>query len=1343
MEPAKATVEAPPVKRLVVERSESFAGAGNVSRVCPTSFGQRALWVLERILPDHSVYNEFDVFRLKGALDIEALSRAVNEIVRRHEALRTSFRLANGEPVQVVARELHLPLDVTDLSSLPEAEREVEAQRRARSEARIALDVEHGPLLRVRLLRLASDEHWFLITAHHLVRDGTSMVVFGEELSQLYRAYASGQPPPLLEAPAQHGDFAAWQRDRLQGPFLEEQLAYWKQVLADLPAVELPTDRARPPSASYRGARLTFSIGEQLTRSLKELRRREQTTLFTTLLATLQVLLHRYTGQEDIAVAVAVAARGRPEFARSIGYFTNMIVLRGDLAGDPSFREYLARVHSCARSAYAHQEIPFGKLVEELAPKRDASRNPLVQVSMVKGTEPGETPSLSGLTVTRVETGGTETVKFDLDFAVAENQGEIDMVIEYATDLFDARTIERMAGHWRVLLEAIASDPEQRVSRLPLLTAAEVAEMEQWNATVAEYPRDRCLHELFEAQVQRTPHATALVFENERMDYAELNARANRLAHYLRTLGVGPEKPVAIAVERSPELLIGLLAILKAGGAYVPLDPTYPSERLGFMLSDARAPVLLTHERLRGRLPAHGAYTVYLDALAEPLARLPEVDPPRSVTAENLAYVIYTSGSTGQPKGVMVEHRSIVNYLTWIGRTFPLAPSDRVLHKTPISFDAAAEEIFFPLVNGAAVVIAGATTHRSVAEMIAVLREQRISVLQVVPSLLGALLDQDGFRACDSLRLVLCGADVLPTDLARRLREQSSAELVNLYGPTETTISSTYCRYRPEIASASVPIGMPIANTRTMVLDRAGQLLPAGIPGELCIGGDGVARGYLNRPELTDERFVPEPSDSSPKTRFYRTGDRVRRTADGSLDFLGREDRQVKIGGFRIELAEIEAALRQNEAVHDAVVLAREDRRGLRRLAAYAVPTPGRTVSARDLRRFLLGKLPDYMVPASFELLEAMPLGTSGKIDRAALAAMPQAEPVVQERIDPRNAVEVQLMRIWERILDVSHIGMQDNFFALGGDSLAAVRVVDRIEQLFGRELPPDVLWYGDGTIESLAQALLDHAAPPVWSGPVALKASGKRRPLFCPHIVGGHLFFYDNLARHLHEDQPLYGLPARGFDGTTPPDSHLDAMAAHCIRAMRQVQARGPYLLAGYCSGAVIAFEMAQQLRAQGEAVEMLALCDSRAPGFHPLELAQTAWDLLRLKNVRIVQQRLYRFVLQNIGLGHLRKFGTVTEAHYWALLAYRPQPYPGPAILFRAAHMDDSRSPSLGWKKFVTGGLEICPIQAGHGAMVKEPTVRLLAEQLELHLARARRVAWSGETTRRLFEPGTAVGL
>ena len=1301
--------------------SEETTGAADTF---PLSFAQQQLWLLDRLLEGRPVYNVWTAVRLTGPLEVHALQRALQEIVRRHEALRTTFAAENGAPVQVIAPEMKLVLEVDDLGALPATDREAEARRRTFEATSQPFDLERGPLFRARLLRIGESEHWLVLALHHIVTDGLSSGVMRRELSQLYDAFREGRPSSLPELPVQYADYSVWQREWLRGDLLKEQLAYWKQALAELPVLELPTDRPRPTLASYAGRRVRIELGEGLTGGLKELVRREGATLFMTLLAALQVLLYRYSGQEDIAVGVPTAGRQRPELQGLIGYFVNMLVLRGDLSGEPSFRAYLARVRERAVAAYAHQDVPFAKLVEELRPRRDASRNPLFQVSFAMQNTPPRELDLAGLDAARIEVD-RHTAKFDLNLSMTERRGNLDVGIEYATDLFDATTIERMAAHFQVLLEAIVADPEQRISHLPLLTQAERQQLAaEWSATAAAYPRDSSVHALFEEQVRRAPQTTAVVFEGQHLTYAELNARANRLAHYLRTVGVGPEVPVAIAMERSLELVVGLLGILKAGGAYVPLDPSYPAARLAFMLSDTGARVLLTQRGLLGKLRSYAGRTLCLDRDDPSLAAQPDNDPSPGATTQNLAYIIYTSGSTDEPKGVMIEHRSVVNYLSWIGRAFPLTGNDRVLQKTPISVDASVEEIFFPLTSGAVLVIAGADPHRAMSDMVKVLQAEKITVLQVVPSLLATLLEQDALQRCASVRLILCGGEALSPELVRRLRDRSDAELVNLYGPTEATISSTFWQSRAELPRTTVPIGNAISNTRVMVVDRAGQLVPEGVAGELWIGGAGLARGYLDRPALTAERFVADPWSADAQARVYKTGDRVRRLPDGNLEFLGRRDQQVKLRGFRVELGEIEAVVRQHEAIQDAVVSASEDGPGDKRLLAYIVPARGRSVRADELRAFLLRKLPDYMVPTAFLTLEALPLGAGGKIDRKLLPAFtPEFELATRSHVSPRNAVEVQLMRIWERILDVSPIGMQDNFFALGGDSLAAVRVIDRVSQLFGRQLPPDILWYQEGTIEALARALVDDSGPPVWSGAVPIKASGGRTPLFCPHIVGGHLFFYDNLARHLDDDQPLYGLPARGFDGKAAPDSQIEVMATHCIHAMKRVQSSGPYSLAGYCSGGLIAFEMARQLHAAGERVELLALCDTLGPGFHPLELARTAWNFVRLKNVRLVQQRLYRFVLQNLGLSRLRKFGTVTEAHYWAFLSYRPQPYPGHAVLFRAANADDSRSLSLGWEKLARAGIEICVIPCGHSAMVKEPMVRVLADKLETYLGHVAR--------------------
>ncbi len=1018
----------------------------------PLSFAQQRLWLLDQLLPSGSVYNLPRVVRLAGELDVEVLRRAFDELVRRHEVLRTRFEVHDGEPVQVIEPQLSVAVEAEDLGALAPAQREAEAQRRARQEAQAPFDLERGPLVRARLLRLAPTEHWLLFSLHHIVTDGWSMGVLMRELSVLYGAYRRGEPSPLAELPVQYADYALWQREWLQGGVLEQQLAYWKQALAELPVLELPTDRPRPMVASYRGARLSFELGEELTRGLKALSRREGATLFMTLLAAFQVLLYRYSGQEDLAVGVPIAGRSRPELEGLIGFFVNTLVLRVDASGNPSFLELLARVRENALDAYAHQDLPFEKLVEALAPKRDLSRNPLFQASLVlQNTPPGEL-KLEGLDVQRVEGIGSESAKFDLDFELTESAGRLSGSIQYATDLFDAATIERLVGHWRVLLEGIVADPEQRISHLPLLTEAERHQLLiEWNDTAVEYPRDRCIHQLFEAQVERTPEATALVYEAQQLTYRELNARANRLAHHLRSLGVGPEVLVGVCLERSLELVVGLLAILKAGGAYVPLDPSYPAERLAFMLQDTQAPVLLTEQRSLARLPAYAGHAVCLERDAARIAQHSETNPPASASATNLAYVIYTSGSTGKPKGVMIEQRSVVNYLSWIGNTFPLHATDRVLQKTPISFDASVEEIFFPLSLGAVLVVTGPDSHLSTEELINSLQKSKITVLQVVPSLLASMLDHAGFHKCESLRLLLCGAEVLPRELAKRVHDRSAAELVNLYGPTETTISSTFCRVRRDVPEHQVPIGRPIANTKVVVVDDAGQLLPTGIPGQLCIGGAGVARGYLNRSDLTRKCFVPDRYWHAQGGRLYLTGDRVRLMPNGALEFLGRCDQQLKIRGFRIEPEEVEMTLSAHPGVADVAVVGHQVAPGSTQLVAYFLRSREEVCDSNSLRTFLKARLPEHMVPAFFIGLESFPRLPSGKVDRSRLSAPSSDDAMTDVKfVAPRNALEQALADVWGSVLQIDRVGSEHNFFEIGGHSLLAAQVVSRIRDAHG-----------------------------------------------------------------------------------------------------------------------------------------------------------------------------------------------------------------------------------------------------------------------------------------------------
>ena len=1042
----------------------------------PLSFPQQRLWLLDRLLPTGSVYNIAHVLQLSGELHHAALRDALNEVVRRHEVLRTRIGSQDDEPMQVITPQLEIALHVEELGGSTLSERECEARQRARAEARAAFDLERGPLIRARLLRLTPSEHWLLLTLHHIVTDGWSSGVITRELVALYNAYDQGEASPLPALPVQYADYATWQRQWLQGEVLERQLDYWRHALAEAPVLDLPTDRPRPALASHQGGRVPFEVPEPLTRALKALGLREGATLFMTLLAAFQVLLYRHSGQEDIAVGLPIAGRTRPELEGLIGFFVNTLVLRGDLSGEPSFKTYLAQVRSRALDAYAHQNVPFEKLVEELAPKRDLSRNPLYQASLAFQNTPPGYWKLRGLEVRRLDGISGESAKFDLSMNLAESAGRLSGYLEYATDLFDAATIERMMGHWRVLLEGVVADPQQPISRLPLLTREErVQLLVEWNATAADYPRDQCIQQLFEQQVERTPDSLAVVFEEQQLTYRELNARANQLAHHLRTLGVGPEVPVGLCLKRSPDLVVGLLGILKAGGVYAPLDPSYPAQRLAIILDSTQAPVLLTHERLLGQLPPQAQHTLCLDRDWSTVAAQPPTNPPATATATNLAYVVYTSGSTGTPKGVMIEHRSVVNHLFWMQQRFSAGGWDCVLQTAPIGFDQSIWQLLFPLTSGGRVVLPAPEAHRSADEIVAAIERHRVTILRIVPTMLVTIQRGTGFRHCPSLRLVILAGETLARDVAADFLESCGAELVNAYGPTETTFVSTVWTCGRTAKLRSIPVGRPLGNTRIYLLDRYDQPVPVGVAGELCIGGDGVARGYWKLPELTAERFVADPFAQHPGARMYRTGDRARYLPEGNLEFLGRLDTQVKLRGFRIELGEIEAVLARQPQVHEAAVIVREDVPGEKRLVAYVVAR-GDAIAAADLRAFAKQLLPDYMLPAAFVLLPALPLMPNGKVDRSALPA-PAYQSSEPGHEPPRTPIERALARAMAEVLSLDRVGLNDNFFELGGHSLLAVRLMNRIRHDLNIDLSLRQL-FATPTVSGLALAALDNMVP-------------------------------------------------------------------------------------------------------------------------------------------------------------------------------------------------------------------------------------------------------------------------
>jgi amino acid adenylation domain-containing protein len=1025
----------------------------------PLTSAQQRLWFLEQLGLSRHAYHLSEAMRLCGPLQVAALEQSLQGIISRHEVLRTTFTTVAGQPYQVIGPATPFTLSVVDLRHLPENERQKQVHTLAQADVQRPFDLAQGPLLRATLVRLAAEEQVLLLTLHHIVSDGWSHGVFWRELAGLYEACTTGRPSPLPPLAIQYADVAHWQQQWLRGEGLKTQLAYWQQQLAGVSTLQLPTDHPRPAVQTFRGARHWLMVSPTLTQALKALSQRHGVTLFMTLLAAFQTLLQRYTGQDDIAVGTLIANRHRVELEGLIGFFVNVLVLRTDLSGDPSFRELLARVRTVTLEAYEHQDVPYEQVLEALRPPRDLSRNPLFQVLFVLHNTPQPALELPGLTVHRLEID-PGTARFDMALEFWETPEGLRGRLEYSTELFEPATMACLAGHWQTLLQGVVADPEQALSRLPLLTADERQRLlVEWNATAAPYPADQCMHRLFEAQVARTPDAVAVSCGDASLTYDELNRRANRVAHYLATLGVGRETLVGLCVERSLAMAVGLLGVLKAGAAYLPLDPTYPSERLDFMLADAQPPVVLTQEHLVSSLPARRASMVCLDAHWPLIARCSDANPVAGATAEDVAYLLYTSGSTGRPKGVLGVHRATLNALAWMWQAFPFAGDEVCCQKTSMSFGDSIQELFGPLLQGIRTVLIPDAVLKDMPRLVRTLAAHGVTRLILVPSLLRTLLDtyRDLSHRLPSLKLWFAGGETLSRDLVQRFRQcLPHSRLVNLYGATEASDDTTW--YDASLAPpelACVPIGRPIANTQVYVLDQHRQAVPIGVAGELYVGGAGLTRGYLNRPELTAERFIPHPFSREPGARLYRTGDLVRYRPDGHLEYLGRIDHQVKLRGVRIELGEIEAALAQHPAVREAAVVAHEDGPGGPRLVAYVVPTqePGPTVS--ELRRFLGQRLPAAMVPAAFVLLETLPLTPSGKLDRRSLPPPSLLRPAREDRyVAPHTPSEQQVAAIWCELLGVERVGIHDNFFELGGHSLLAMQLLFRVQDATQVEVP-------------------------------------------------------------------------------------------------------------------------------------------------------------------------------------------------------------------------------------------------------------------------------------------------
>ncbi|QXH69762.1 non-ribosomal peptide synthetase [Pseudomonas asgharzadehiana] len=1041
------------------------------------SYAQQRMWFLWQLDPASGAYNLPGAVRLKGELSLSAMRQAFAGLVARHETLRTVFQRQPDERLRQVALEPLLEIEQQDLTGLAPAAREQAVNDAATHQSLLPFDLEHGPLLRVQLLKLDAREHVLLLTLHHIVSDGWSMNVLIDEFIRFYDAHERNEAPQLPALPIQYSDYALWQRRWLEAGEQARQLEYWQARLGDEhPVLELPTDRPRPAMPSYQGTRHNFAIAPALAAQLRSCAQQHNVTLFMLLLGAFNVLLHRYTGQGDIRVGVPIANRNRSEVEGLIGFFVNTQVLRTELTGQTRVAELLQGIKEHALGAQAHQELPFERLVEALKVERSLSHTPLFQVMYNHQPAVADIASVStasGLELALVEWQG-RTTQFDLTLDTYEKSGTLHAALTYANDLFDASSIERMARHWISLLQAMVADGEQRIGELPMLTAAEQQVLvRDWNQTTQTYPTERGIHQLLEDQARATPQAPALVFGDTTLSYAQLDARANRLAHALREQGVGPDALVGICVERSVEMVVGLLAVLKAGGAYVPLDPEYPRDRLAYMIEDSGIQLLLSQHSLLPLLPTDAIRVMVLDQATGWLDGYSSASPAVTIQALNLAYVIYTSGSTGKPKGAGNSHRALVNRLCWMQQAYSLDASDAVLQKTPFSFDVSVWEFFWPLMTGARLVIAAPGEHREPARLIDTIGRHGITTLHFVPSMLQAFIHEPGVQACGSLKRIVCSGEALPLDAQVQVfAKLPQAGLFNLYGPTEAAIDVTHWTCTDEGRDA-VPIGRPIANLGTYVLDAQLNPVPAGVSGELYLGGTGLARSYHRRPALTAERFVPSPFAVG--ARLYRTGDRVRQRADGVIEYLGRLDHQVKLRGLRIELGEIETRLMQHPGVREAVVLVQ----GGKQLVAYLVPDGE---APTDLKAWLLGSLPEYMVPTHMVYLAKLPVTANGKLDRKALP-LPDATPQ-QGFVAPQNALQKALAAIWSDVLGVEHVGLEDNFFELGGDSIISIQVVSRARQAGIRLSPRDLFQYQ--SVRSLALVATLEQASVIDQGPVS-----------------------------------------------------------------------------------------------------------------------------------------------------------------------------------------------------------------------------------------------------------------
>jgi amino acid adenylation domain-containing protein len=1327
----------------------------------PLSFAQQRLWFLQQLSPDSHSYNLLDALRLEGNLNLLALEQSLSELIRRHEILRTTFPMVEGQPIQRIAPPSTVSLPLEDLQGLSKNEQTEHLQEIAIAFSLKPFNLAKESLVQFKLLKLGSQEYVLLLKMHHIIYDGWSLSIFFGELSQLYAAFVRGLPSPLPELSIQYADFAVWQRQWLTGEVLERQLNYWQKQLQDAPTIlELPTDYPRPPIPSFRGDGQVFRLNQDLTQRLKRLSQESGATLFMTLLAAFFVLISRYSGQLDVLVGSPIANRNSSAIEKLMGFFANTLALRGDMSGNPSFLDLLERVKQTTLSAYAHQDLPFEMLVEKLQLNRDLSHNPLIQVMFSLQNTPQSEASLSGLKMESLPLSVELKARFDLEVNFWEVSDRLEAVWCYSTDLFAAPTINQMGQHFQNLLTAITANPNMGIFQLSMLSDAERDQLlASCNETQTDYSDYKCIHELFEEQVERTPNAVAVVFEGQQLTYAELNSRANQLAHYLQSLELKLEDKIGVCIERSPLMVIAILAILKAGGAYVPLDIAYPSERLAFMLENVQCPIILTQNHLSDRLPVNNSQRLIdIDSKWESITQYSPENIASKVTPNNLAYIIYTSGSTGTPKGTEVVHRNIIGFI--FGVDYVQLDAHQIwLQHSSISWDALTLELWTPLLFGGRCVLypGNVITPENLSKII---KEEGVNILWLTCALFNLMIDTMPESLLGVKQLITGGETLSVAHIRRGLALLPKTQIINGYGPSECTVFTCCYPISKQLDEnlASIPIGKPIGDRKVYLLDRNLQPVPVGVSGEIHVGGASVARGYLNQLALTCEKFISNPFLAG--DTLYKTGDLARYLPDGNIEYIGRIDNQVKIRGFRIELGEIESVLSQNQAVQSSCVIVREDNPGEKQLVAYIVPKLGVKLTSGDLRQFLSHKLPGYMVPGAFVLLEFFPLTANGKIDRRALKA--PSNPSDSDRfIEARNQLELSLVQIWSKVLKIDKVSVQDNFFDLGGHSLLAPYLITQIKEQLGEEIAVTTL-FQNPTIEQLATIIKTGLDPSNQSYFVPIQPHGSKPPFFCVPGAGGRPFYFYHLGRYLGKDQPFYSFENdlyQQFGEIT----RIEDIASIYLKAMQDLQPQGPYFLGGHSYGGNVAFEMAQQLVNQGEQVALLAIIDSSAPTYKDKQilLDYINWDHARWlaevsKGIEVyldktidisyetlqlltVEEQL-KYALNFFKLANMlppnaetRQLAKIVQAYKTSclcLIDYLPkQTYPGKITIIRASEelsddpnkdliAGDCEDSSLGWSEFSTEPVEIHFVLGNHVSIMVEPHVQILAEELKVCL-------------------------